>query len=73
MSFYRPAPSSAELPDDPVLQRFARECPVIAPARVFIPSIAYAHGGNYRKLEADYDGNILGVLIRCAQVPRSEV
>lgn len=70
MSFYRPAMSLEELPDDPVLQRFATQCPVLTPHRAFIPSIAYSRQGHYRKLELDYDGNIVGVLVRCAQVPR---
>ena len=61
--------SVEELPDAPILRRFAAECPCIAPQRAFIPSIAYARKGHYRKLEIDYDGNIVGVLVRCAQVP----
>lgn len=69
MCFYRPAPSPALLPDDALLQRFAKECPCIAPQRAFIPSVTYSRTGHYRKLEVDYDGNIVGVLIRCAQVP----
>lgn len=67
--FYRPALELADLPDDPLLRRFASECPCIAPRRAFIPSITYCRGGHYRKLEVDYDGNIVGVLMRCAQVP----
>lgn len=69
MCFYRPALSIDDLPDDPLLRRFASECPCIAARRAFIPSITYSRAGHYRKLEVDYDGNIVGVLIRCAQVP----
>lgn len=72
MCFYRPALRVEELPDDPLLQRFARECPCIAPRRAYIPSITYARTGHYRKLEVDYDGNIVGVLVRCAQVPLAD-
>lgn len=69
LAFYRPAMSPDELPDDAVLRGFALGCPIVAPQRVFIPSITYAHGTSYRKVEVDYDGNIVPVLVRCAQVP----
>ena len=69
LSFYRPAMSLEEVPDDPALRRFATECPALPPQRVCIPSIAYARKGHYRKVEVDYDGGIVGVLVRCTQVP----
>ena len=72
MCFYRPAMTLDEVPDDVILRRFASECPVIAPQRVFIPSVTYARRGHYRKVEVDYDGNIVGVLVRCTQVPTED-
>lgn len=68
LAFYRPAPSLELVPNDPVLRGFAAECPSIAPQRVYIASFAYAKTP-YRKVEVDYDGGIVPVLIRCAQVP----
>lgn len=69
LAFYRPAMTPDDVPDDRVLRKFAAECPVVAPERAYIPSIAYARSGHYRKLEVDYDGAIVGVLVRCAMVP----
>lgn len=69
MCFYRPALQVEDVPNDPLLRRFAAECPCIAERRAFIPSVTYARTGHYRKIEVDYDGNIVGVLMRCAQVP----
>lgn len=68
-AWYRPAMTEAEWPDDPVLQGFARGCPVRAEQRATIPSVAVTEHGGYRKLEVDYDGRIVPVLVRCAQVP----
>lgn len=42
LAFYRPAMSEKDLPNDDVLQAFARSCPVIAPARAYIASISFA-------------------------------
>lgn len=69
LAFYRPAMSEADLPNDDLLRGFARGCPVIAPQRAYVASITFAHVGHYRKVEVDYDGGIVPVLIRCAQVP----
>lgn len=69
LSFYRPAMAEDELPDDEVLRKFALGAPIIAERRVFIPSIAYGRSVHYRKVEVDYDGGIVPVLIRAAQVP----
>jgi aromatic prenyltransferase len=69
LAFYRPALSEAELPQDQMLRDFALNCPIVAPARAFIPSIAYSRNGHYQKVEVDYDGGIVPVLIRCTQVP----
>lgn len=72
MCFYRPAMTLEDVPNDPVLRRFAAECPIVAAQRVFIPSVTWARTGHYRKLEVDYDGNIVGVLVRATQVPTED-
>ncbi|HET9959128.1 MAG TPA: aromatic prenyltransferase [Polyangiaceae bacterium] len=69
LAFYRPAMSPEELPDDELLRQFALRCPTVATQRAYIPSVAYASSGHYRKVEVDYDGGIVPVLVRCAQVP----
>jgi hypothetical protein len=69
LAIYWPGMSLDDVPDDPLLRTFAEHCPVIAKQRAFISSVAYARGGDYRKLEVDYDGQMVGVFVRCAMVP----
>jgi hypothetical protein len=69
LAIYWPGMSLDDVPDDPLLRTFAEHCPMIAKQRAFISSVAYARGGDYRKLEVDYDGQMVGVFVRCAMVP----
>lgn len=70
LCIYVPAPVSAALPKqlDPALRRLTDSAPLAASARAFIVGPTFTPNGMYTKLELDYTGTILGVLMRCAQV-----
>lgn len=70
LCIYVPVPTPAALPEHlaPALLKLTDSAPLAASARAFIVGPTFTPNGTYTKLELDYTGTILGVLMRCAQV-----
>lgn len=64
-----PDPSAVPTHLDPLVDVYTKHAPIIGEKRGFIYSMTFSHSGDYIKIENDYSGTMIDLMLQGAQAP----